>query len=223
MVDCEIFPWVEQPAVGIAAAAVMDEEASVYEGALEFCYVYMNESTMNTDKDRGEVCDVQLAPKYDHHPEGLLINNKLWRSVTEFVDAGGDFYVGMLAKLAQNLHLQPLLGMQLQFQQHLPPSRQTQCFQWLHSEFCPRSAQDIFELVHCLAACNAHVQSSVIGLFQRSQPYVGATQSVLLSSMYIQKLVYGHLYPEDIEQQFKAFELNNMNNNNNHPAAAIQQ
>lgn len=152
-------------------------------------------------------CDPQLSPDFQHS-EGLLIDGKLWPSVADYVNAGGDFYNGMLQKLAQNLHLQSLLAVQLQhWQQQLPMNVvYFQCFNWLYSEFCPRSGQDIFELVHCLVTCNAHVQNHTIEFYRRSQPFVGATCSLALTKLFCQKLIYGCTFSDDIEQALKIYQ-----------------
>ncbi|WIA10853.1 hypothetical protein OEZ85_011019 [Tetradesmus obliquus] len=108
---------------------------------------------------------------------------------------------------AEALADKPLLAGQLQHQQsYAVPSLLSQCFEWLFSEFCPRLPGDMFELVHCLATCNAHVQNITVGFFQRCQPFAGATRAVVLTNMYCQKLMLGCSYADDIEQVLRAYE-----------------
>jgi hypothetical protein len=150
------------------------------------------------------VCDPQLCPSY-LHAEGLLIDKRTWASVAAYVQAGGGLFAGMLHKISQNLHLQPLLPVQVHFQRHRPASPLTQCFEWLHGEFTPRTAPAVFGLVQCLATCNAQVQTSTLRFFQRSQPFCGASKGSSLAHMFCQKLVLGCSYADDVEQAIKAF------------------
>jgi hypothetical protein len=153
------------------------------------------------------VCNIQLAPEFKHD-EGLLIDGRLWYTVSDYVAAGGDFHKGMLAKFCQHIHLQPLLTAQLNFQkqQQLPSTVLSTCFTWLYEQLCPRSPQGVIELVHCMATCNAQVQNNTLIFFHRCLPFSGLSQAVVMTNMYCQRLVNGYAYPEGWDQTMRSFE-----------------
>lgn len=155
--------------------------------------------------DMTDVCDPRLAPSY-RHAEGILIDHRLYHSVAEYVQAGGDLARGMLHKLAQNLHLQPLLARQLLHQARSSPGALGECFEWLHDQFRQRAPQDVFDLVHCMANCNAHVQSRTLQFFSRTLPFVGASRCAVLTNMYCQKQLFGCAYADEVEQVLRALE-----------------
>jgi hypothetical protein len=142
----------------------------------------------------------------------LCLSSNIWASVEEYVSRGGDLYVGMLHKLAQNVHLQPLLVDQVSAQQATVPlvgtaAALSNCFEWLCSEFRPRQAHELFDLVHCLHTSNAHVRTSVSKFFDRCLPFLGSTKGALLCNAYAHKLLNpGFVYADEVERTLRIFE-----------------
>lgn len=160
---------------------------------------------------------IVVDPSSPHSPyfeDAILIENKEWLRVIDYVEAHPDveeaLFAGLLQKYCQKLHLQKIFGDRV-----APPAfvgfddamrgRLEHCHGLLRRQLRPYEATELDDLMPRLPLELDELRKDRVRFFRSCQPFVGFDRALHLSIFWINKKIYKCTYDSTIEKVLRSF------------------